>query len=152
VLPEPALFTHRLAADISPVPLPRAEGDTAVSLTPDELAAATGLSASNIADLERFGLIEHRAIGSTVVYDDDALLVAKLASAFLSHGVEPRHLRMYKVAADREAGMLEQVVLPLARNRAPDARRRVVDTVGELARLGAGVHAAMLRRALRNIT
>jgi hypothetical protein len=59
---------------------------------------------------------------------------------------------MYKVAADREAGMLEQVVLPLARHRAPDARRRVTDTAAELARLGAGVHAAMLRRALRNIT
>jgi DNA-binding transcriptional MerR regulator len=152
VLPEPALFTHRLAAEVSPVPGPRGSGDTAVSLTSEELAAAAGLSSASLADLERFGLIEHRAIGSTVVYDEDALLVARLAAAFLAHGVEPRHLRMYKVAADREAGMLEQVVLPLARHRAPDARRKVTDTLGELARLGAGVHAAMLLRALRNLT
>jgi hypothetical protein len=80
------------------------------------------------------------------------LLVARTAAVFLSHGVEARHLRMYKVAADRESGVFEQVVLPLVRQRDPDARRRAADTLDELARLGEGLHAAMLRRALKHIT
>ena len=41
-----------------------------------------------------------------MLYDDEALVVARLAASFLRHGVEPRHLRMYKMSADREAGFL----------------------------------------------
>ena len=59
---------------------------------------------------------------------------------------------MYKVAADRESGVFEQVVLPLVHQRNPDARRQAADTVDELARLGELLHSAMLRRALKNIT
>jgi len=146
VLPEPALFAQR------PLPPPvYHRGDSSVSLTVDELAAASGLSSSDIADLERFDLIEHRSIGSTDIYDDEALLVARLASAFLAHGVEPRHLRMYKVSADREAGICEQVVSPILRQRNPDARRHAADLIAELTRLGEGLHAAMLRRALESL-
>jgi hypothetical protein len=126
--------------------------ESSVSLTIDELARASGLSVADIAELERFGLIEHRSLGASAVYEDEALLVARTAAVFLSHGVEARHLRMYKVAADRESGVFEQVVLPLVRQRDPDARRRAADTLDELARLGEGLHAAMLRRALKHIT
>lgn len=113
---------------------------------------AAGLDPGDIAELERFDLIEHRSIGSTAVYDDEALLVARAASLLRHHGVEPRHLRMYKVAADREAGVYEQVVVPILRQRDPESRRRAADTLEELARLGEGLHAAMLRRALKRLT
>jgi hypothetical protein len=151
VLPEPALFSHRL-----PSPATRSVfselSSSSVSLTTDELAAASGLDAAAIADLEKFGLLEHRSLGSTAVYDDDALLIARAAAVFLSHGIEARHLRMYKVAADRESGVFEQVVLPLVHQRSPEARRKVIDMVDELAHLGEMLHSAMLRRALKNIT
>jgi hypothetical protein len=124
---------------------------TSVSLTAEELAGASGISVDDIADLERFGLIEHRSIGTTAVYDDDALVVARAAAAFLAHGIEARHLRMYKVAADRESGVFEQVVLPLMHQRNPEARQRAIETVDELARLGEVLHSAMLRRALKNL-
>jgi DNA-binding transcriptional MerR regulator len=151
VLPEPALFTHRAVAS-EPSAFSRHAGDTSVSLTVDELAAATGLTPDDIADLERFDLLEHRSLGTTKVYDDEALLVARMAALLRAHGVEPRHLRMYKIAADREAGAYEQVVAPILRHRDPDARRRANDTLEELARLGEGMHAAMLRRALKHLT
>ncbi|HEV8296242.1 MAG TPA: MerR family transcriptional regulator [Acidimicrobiales bacterium] len=150
LLPEPALFSQRPAG--SEFTLERRLSDTAASLTADELAAATGLTLVEVADLERYGLVEHRSIGATPVYDEDALLVARLVAAFLVHGVEARHLRMYKVAADREAGVFEQIVLPLARQRTPDARRRVNDALTELGRLGESLHAAMLQRALKHVT
>jgi DNA-binding transcriptional MerR regulator len=152
VLPEPALFAHR-----PPVPPSRSvfaphAVESSVSLTAEELAAASGLTVGDVADLERFGLIDHRTIGSTAVYEDDALIVARTAAIFLSHGVEPRHLRMYKVSADRESGVFEQVILPLMRQRNPEARRRAADTLDELARLGENLHALMLRNALKNLT
>ena len=63
-------------------------------------------------------------------------------------GMEPRHLTQYRVAAEREAGLLEQVVMPLAKRRAPTAHREAVQTLSELAELGQGLHAALLRQAL----
>ena len=50
--------------------------------------------------------------------------MATLAAQFARFGIEPRHLRLYKNAADREAGFVEQIVLPLVRQRNPEARAR----------------------------
>ena len=59
--------------------------------------------------------------------------MAQLAAEFARFGIEPRHLRLYKNAADREAGFVEQIVLPLVRQRNPDARARAHETADELA-------------------
>jgi DNA-binding transcriptional MerR regulator len=124
-------------------------GSTSMSMTLDELTAATGLTARDIGDLERFGMIASRSLGSTTYYDDDAVLVAQIAASFRSHGVEARHLRMYRVAAEREAGVFEQLLTPLARKRSPTARRESAELVNELAALGDGLRSAMLRQLLR---
>ncbi len=124
-------------------------GPTSVSLNVDELARASGLHERDVHDLERFGLIGGRIVGRDNLYDDEALVVAKLAAGFLRFGVEARHLRMYKVAAEREAGFFEQVVMPMLKQRNPTARQRALDTLTELATLGDGLRTAMLRNALR---
>lgn len=124
-------------------------GPTAVSLSLDELVAASGLPARTIGELEGYGLIASRTLGATTFYDEDALTVAQLAATFIAHGVEPRHLRMYKVAADREAGILEQLVMPLLKQRDATARKQAIDTLEELAGAGEQLRAAMLRHALR---
>jgi DNA-binding transcriptional MerR regulator len=124
-------------------------GETSVSMSVDELVAATGLTARAVGDLERFGLITSRELGSTSYYDEDALVVARLAAGFLRHGVEPRHLRMYKVAAEREGGVLEQLVMPLLKQRNPAARSQALDVLHELASLGDQFRGAMLRQVLR---
>jgi DNA-binding transcriptional MerR regulator len=125
-------------------------GMTGVSLTVDELAAASGLDAEAIAELTRYALLSGRQVGSAVLYDDEALVVARLAASFLGHGVEPRHLRMYKMAADREAGFLEQLASPMVRQRDPAARRQAFELVGELCSLGDQMRASLLRRSLRD--
>ena len=78
-------------------------------------------------------------------------MVARLAAGFLRYGVEARHLRMYKVAAEREASFFEQVVMPLVKQRNPAARRQAVDNLTELAGLGESLRGAMLRNALRSL-
>ena len=127
-------------------------GVSAASLTGEELMAATGLSEKALAELERFGLVAGRAMGRDTIYDEEALTVGRLCAAFARFGVEPRHLRMYKVAAEREASFFEQVVLPLLKQRNPSARRQAVENLGELAALGDSLRAAMLRGALKGYT
>src|SRR3954452_23142851 len=127
-------------------------GPSGVSLTRDELASACGLHERVLSDLERYGLISGRPMGRDTLYDEEALVVARLAAGFMRFGVEARHLRMYKVSAEREASFFEQVVLPLVKQRNPDARRQAVTNLSELTALGESLRAAMLRQALKSYT
>ena len=122
---------------------------TGVSMNLAELAAASGLEDDDLRELERYGLLAGRRAASSVYYDEEALMVAQLAAGFMKYGVEARHLRMYKTAGEREAGFLEQVVLPMLKQRNPQARRQAADALSDLTRLGQGLRAAMLRQALR---
>ena len=123
-----------------------------VSLNIDELAVATGLAHEDLAELVRFGLISGKTVAGTVYYDEEALAVANLAAGFMRYGVEARHLRMYKTAAEREAAFFEQVVMPMLKQRNPQARRQAVDALRDLSQLGHGLRAAMIRQALREYT
>jgi DNA-binding transcriptional MerR regulator len=125
-------------------------GMTGASFTVDELSAAAGLAVDILDELTRYGLLEGRTVGSAMLYDEEALVVAKLAASFGRHGVEARHLRMYKLAADREAGLLEQLATPLIRQRDPVARREAFELVGELCSLGDRLRSSLLRRSLRD--
>jgi DNA-binding transcriptional MerR regulator len=140
-----------------PIPSPVADAvnplqvvHTGVSMTLEELSTACGLSAAEIGELERYGLLGGRPVGGTIYFDEEALIVANLAAGFMRFGVEARHLRMYKTAAEREAGFFEQLVMPMLKQRNPRARRQAVDTLVELGKLGQGLRAAMLRMALKD--
>ncbi len=126
----------------------RSTGSVSVSRT--ELAHMVGLDEEVVAELERLGLVEGRPAGRSTVYDDDAVLVARVAACFLGHGLGVRHLRGYLVAAQREAGLLEQLVRPLASGRgeagaSPSEVRVLVD---ELLDAGSALHELLLRREL----
>jgi DNA-binding transcriptional MerR regulator len=127
-------------------------GPTGVSLTLAELAAASGLTTEDLQELETYGLLHGERLGGSVYYGEEALTLANIAKSFRHFGVEARHLRMYKNAADREVALFEQIVMPLLRQRNPEARRKAGEIVGELARLGAGMRASLLRHALRHQT
>ncbi len=124
-------------------------GPSGVSFTFDELLAATGLTAGQARELEQYGLIESGEVAGDPIYGDDAVVVARKAAVFFRHGAEPRHLRMFKVAADREAGFFEQIILPLLKQRNPAAKQQAIENLNELAQLGEALHAAFLRAALR---
>ena len=127
-------------------------GDEEIELTADELAAAAGLPVPAVAELERYGLVKGQPGPGGRYYDDAALEVAHLAAAFARFGVEARHLKMWKTAADREADFYEQVVTPLRSQRSNKARRQAGDTVTELADLGARLHAALVAGAMKRLT
>jgi DNA-binding transcriptional MerR regulator len=106
----------------------------------EELCDRAGIAAALLADLEQHGLITQQAGGW---YDADALTVAEVAGRLAEYGLEPRHLRAYKVAADREAGVFAQVVKPLQRQQA-----RADDALRELILLSQRMHLALLRSGL----
>lgn len=135
---------------IPPAFAARPGNDGEATMTKEELGEASGLVRREIDELEKYGLINGRKVGGTLYYDEEDLLVANLAAGFRRFGVEARHLRMYKSAADREAGVFDQVVLPLVKQRNPQSRKQAVDALSELSRLGSGLRAAMLRQALRD--
>ena len=117
-----------------------------IRLTRRELASAAGLRPDQLEDLERYGLVATRSGGSH--FDGDALLVARTVAALGSYGLEPRHLRAFKTAADREVGLIEQVVSPYARARDGEARDHAVSVVRELAALSVRLHTALVRAGL----
>ena len=144
--------TPRLAR--VPIPIageaaPMSSGQSGTSLTISELASASGLEDTDLKELERYGLLSGRRVASTVYYDEEALNVAVLAAGFMKYGVEARHLRMYKMTGEREAGFFEQVIMPMLKQRNPQARAQATEALTELMGLGQGLRAAMLTQALR---
>ena len=129
---------------------PLSSSPSGQSLTLGELAAASGLDQDLLVELEKFGLLVGRKVAQSMYYDDEALIVATLAAGFMKYGVEARHLRMYKTAGEREAGFFEQVVMPMLKQRNPEARKQATEVLAELTNLGQGLRAAMLRQSLRH--
>ncbi|MGA8726610.1 MAG: hypothetical protein WB565_16370, partial [Acidimicrobiales bacterium] len=122
-----------------------------VSLSLEELSAACGLDEEVLRELQEYGLLTATPVAGLDYFDQEALAVATVAAGLARFGVEPRHLRLYKNAADREAGFVEQIVLPLVRQRNPDARAKAHQTAEELAGLGQQLRASLLRVALRDL-
>lgn len=124
-----------------------------VSLTRSELAAAAGISEDALAELEEYGLVRpSTTTRNRVLFDEDSLAVARVAAQFMRHGVEARHLRMYRAMADREVDLFSQILLPYRHRRNPEATAEAARSMGELADLGRRLRTALLRSGLRRET
>ncbi|HSY14742.1 MAG TPA: MerR family transcriptional regulator [Jatrophihabitantaceae bacterium] len=141
--------SHLSLADSAPVADYFRPAPVVMRLSREELLNATGLHAEQLAELEQFGLIAARPGGH---YDDDALAIGKVVAEMARFGIEGRHLRPFRSAADREIGLFAQVVGPMARQRGPEARSRADETVRELASLSVRLHAALVQIGLRDAT
>jgi DNA-binding transcriptional MerR regulator len=115
-------------------------------LSREELIGAAGVDPKLLDQLCDYGLVQRR--GGSNHYDGDALMVAKAAAELAAFGIEPRHLRAFKSAAEREVGLIEQVVTPMARQRGGDAQARAYEAVRELAALSVRLHAALVKAQL----
>ncbi|WP_406473859.1 MerR family transcriptional regulator [Streptomyces platensis] len=142
-LPAPAAPSRDLVEGVHD---PGAERPTAARIGRAELLAAAEVDEAALADWESYGLIVPHDGGG---YDIEAVTVAKLVADLGRFGLEPRHLRAVKAAAEREAGLVEQVVAPLRRHRNPQTRAHAEATARELATLSVRLHAALVQIALR---
>ena len=122
------------------------------SFTTAELARVVGIEPEHIAELHRLGIIAPVAGPSAAnadtgpVFDHDALLTARAAAALADHGIPARNLRMFKVAADREAGVYEQLLGALI---ARGDTERLRAEITEIVELTESLRRLLLQQALR---
>jgi DNA-binding transcriptional MerR regulator len=113
-------------------------------LSKEELLTNSGLTEEQLVELESYGLIEIKGRH----YDGDALIVAKVVAEIAVFGIEGRHLRAFKTAADREVGLVEQVITPLLRQKNPESKARAQEVSREIASLSVRLHSALVRSGL----
>ncbi len=117
-------------------------------LSPGSFARAAGLEPGQLADCVEFGLLTTDEQGRHPVAE---LPIARAAAGLARHGIEPRHLRVYRSGVEREAGLVEQLVAPVLRARSEEARARASEKLRELAALSAQLHTALLEARLRDL-
>ena len=119
-----------------------------VRLTREQMLAETGLDDEQLAAIDESGLLHRRRGG---YYDADDVVIATIVAELGRYGLEPRHLRSFKGAADREVGLIEQLVVqPNTRRRGGAGLERSRETAAELATRLARLHAALLQAGLRH--
>lgn len=110
-------------------------------LTRKDLLEASGLSEAALMELERNSIVAPRR--GTAYYGRDALTLATAAKRLSDYGMDGRHLRAFKMAADREIGMVEQAIAPYLRRS-----ERRTEVVGEVLSLVLSFHAALVRSGM----
>jgi DNA-binding transcriptional MerR regulator len=110
-------------------------------LSAEQLRAECGASAELLEAMVSYGLVEMRG----GYFDDHALRVAKACTDLSAHGLEPRHLRPFQAAADREFGLVERAVAPLSSRRDGTAAARAAEAAREIADLCLGLHSALVQ-------
>jgi DNA-binding transcriptional MerR regulator len=121
-----------------------AAGRSPADMTRRQLLDAAEISEAELTELEDYGLI--RRVGRQ--YGADALAVARALAALRQYGVQARHLRPVKAAADRAANLVEQVIAPQLRQRGPGARDAAARTAWQIADLTLRLHATLVESAL----
>jgi DNA-binding transcriptional MerR regulator len=122
---------------------------SSTQLTADELATAAGVDPDLVEALASFSILKPREVGGERRFGGDDVVILRIVKAFFKYGVEPRHLTMYRHFADREATFFEQIVMPMLRQRNPDARRAAAESLAELARASRRLKQALLRANIR---
>ncbi|MCW2759111.1 MAG: MerR family regulatory protein [Nocardioidaceae bacterium] len=144
---------HAPGVDGTPGGLPRADtfaadsGDVRISRR--ELVKTAGITDEILTELESYGLVRSRT--GSPHYDGDQVQIARTAGELAAFGIEPRHLRAFRTAADREVGLVEAVVSPIRRSREDGAEGRAAEAINEIAALSVRLHAGLVKVGLRSL-
>ncbi len=133
-----------LAEDGLPTPDTFVAAPSNIRLSREELLESAGIDDKTLDAIEEFGLIKRRP--SQTYYDGEALSIASIVGELAQLGLEPRHLRIFRSAADREISLFEQVVTPRARSLDKEASDK---TIASLAALSVRLQTVLVRSGLR---
>ncbi len=132
-------------------PSTEAGGRSPVRYSAEELCAESGLTPTELDNLESYGVVAATPSAGGPLYDQDALEIATCSKRFLDAGVDARHLRSWRVAAEREAGLFDQLIQPLLRQRNPDANREALERLRDLEEVGGRLRSVLVHSALRHL-
>ena len=119
-----------------------------VRIARDVFVERAGIDEDFLRDLIRAGLVVPGAGG---YFDDDAVVVATTAHTICGLGLEVRHLRGFKLAAEREAALVAAIAGPVAMGRDEGARDRAQELVRELAALSVVLHTRLVKTSVRDV-
>ncbi len=90
-------------------------------LTRDDVQAQLGIDASLMAAIEASGIVKTMTMGDLVLYHPRDLDVLRAAVELINLGIEARHLKGWRLAAERELDVFEQILSPKVRRAAKNA-------------------------------
>ncbi|WP_416220873.1 MerR family transcriptional regulator [Cellulomonas sp. S1-8] len=117
-------------------------------LTAERLAQEAGVELELVTELVRQGVLRP---GPRGVFDPWAREVVTVAAALADHGIDARHLRAFRAAADRQTDLVDQVVAPWRGQRSVSARARAGTLAAEVGELCARMHAALVRSSVHDL-
>lgn len=125
-----------------------AGGSAPVRLTREDLLERSGVAAELITALRKAGVI---TTGPGGFFDEHAVVIAQCAAALAEYGVEPRHLRAFRSAADRQSDLIAQIAGPVGKAGTTGARDRADDLAREVAALAITLHTSLIKSAVRDV-
>jgi DNA-binding transcriptional MerR regulator len=121
---------------------------TQVRLRREDLLARSGVDEALLAELVKAGVIKP---GTAGFFDEHSVVIAQCAKALTDYGVEPRHLRAFRSAADRQSDLIAQIAGPVVKAGKAGARDRADDLAREVAALAITLHTSLIKSAVRDV-
>ncbi|ODR22627.1 transcriptional regulator FtsR [Mycolicibacterium porcinum] len=121
---------------------------TQVRLSREDLLARSGIDDETLGALVRNGII---TAGPAGFFDEHSVVIAQCARALGDYGVEPRHLRAFRSAADRQSDLIAQIAGPVGKAGKAGARDRADDLAREVAALAITLHTSLIKSAVRDV-
>lgn len=115
-----------------------------------EILVAAKIDEKTLKELERYGIVRAHLVGSTELYDEVDLQILQASAAFIALGIDSRHLKAWRLAADQEVSLFESRVVPLMRQRNPQARQQAMLMFAELVDQGSKLRAALIAAQARD--
>jgi len=116
-----------------------------------ELCERAGVEAGLARELEEYGLLEARRDGGERLYRETEADIAAVCAKLARFGIDARHLRSFRSAAEREVGLLEAIAAPALRSRNPERRQSGMEDLQLLAALAQELSQLLFWRALRKV-
>jgi DNA-binding transcriptional MerR regulator len=121
---------------------------TQARLRREDLLARSGVDEALLSELVKGGIIKPGPAG---FFDEHAVVIAQCARALADYGVEPRHLRAFRSAADRQSDLIAQIAGPVVKAGKAGARDRADDLAREVAALAITLHTSLIKSAVRDV-
>ena len=142
----------RLVSADGPAGADAAVGPTRVRLSREDLLEQSGVSPELLTALMKSGVITPMPKGAGgPFFDEHSVVIAQCANALADYGVEPRHLRAFRSAADRQSDLIAQIAGPLIKADRAGARDRADDLAREVAALAITLHTSLIKSAVRDV-
>lgn len=119
-----------------------------VRLSREDLIERSGVDDDLLTALLKAGVI---TTGPGGYFDEHAVVILQCARSLADYGVEPRHLRAFRSAADRQSDLIAQIAGPLVKAGKTGSRDRADDLAREVAALAITLHTSLIKSAVRDV-